>query len=58
MCVVCNAAIEYSDSALLAVSTDSNESFTVPIVRGLIENHSFETIQSLLIKASLVGIIF
>ncbi len=58
MCVVCNAAIEYSDSALLAVSTDSNESFTIPIVRGLMENHSFETIQSLLIKASLVGIIF
>ena len=58
MCVVCNAAIEYSDSALLAVSTDSNESFTIPIVKGLIENHSFETIQSLLIKASLVGIIF
>ena len=58
MCVVCNAAIEYSDSALLAVSTDSNESFTVPIVRGLIENHSFETIPSLSIKASLVGIIF
>ncbi len=58
MCVVCNAAIEYNDSALLAVSTDSNESFTIPIVRGLIENHSFETIQSLLIKASLVGIIF
>jgi len=58
MCVACNKAIEYSDSALLAVNTDNNESFTVPIVRGLIENHSFETIQSLLIKASLVGIIF
>ena len=58
MCVVCNTAIEYSNSALLAVSTDTNESFTVPVVKGLIENHSFETIQSLLIKASLVAIIF
>ncbi len=58
MCVVCNNAMEYSDRALLAVSTETNESFTIPIVRGLIENHSFETIQSLLIKASLVGIIF
>ena len=58
MCVVCNQAIEYSDSTLLAVTTDTSESFTIPVVRGLIENHSFETIQTLLIKASLVGIIF
>ena len=58
MCVVCNKAIEYSDSTLLAVSTDSSETFTVPVVRGLIENHSFESIQSLLINASLIGIIF
>ncbi len=58
MCVVCNQAIEYSDSTLLAVATDTSESFTIPVVRGLIENHSFETIQTLLIKASLVGIIF
>tara|TARA_B100001996_G_scaffold112691_1_gene85315 strand:+ start:1143 stop:1319 length:177 start_codon:yes stop_codon:yes gene_type:complete len=58
MCVVCNQAIEYSDSTLLAVTTDTSESFSIPVVRGLIENHSFETIQALLIKASLVGIIF
>ena len=58
MCVVCNKAIEFSDSKLLAVTTDSSDSFTVPVVRGLIENHSFESIQSLLINASLIGIIF
>ena len=58
MCVVCNKSIEYSDCTLLAVSTDSSETFTVPVVRGLIENHSFESIQSLLINASLIGIIF
>ena len=58
MCVVCNKSIEYSDSTLLAVTTDSSDSFTVPVVRGLIENHSFESIQSLLINASLIGIIF
>jgi len=58
MCVVCNKAIEYSDSTLLAVTTETSESFTIPVVRGLIENHSFDTIQSLLIKASLVGVIF
>ena len=58
MCVVCNQAIEYSDSTLLAVTADTRESFTIPVVRGLIENHTFETIQTLLIKASLVGIIF
>tara|TARA_B100000902_G_C26860454_1_gene692785 strand:+ start:328 stop:504 length:177 start_codon:yes stop_codon:yes gene_type:complete len=58
MCVVCNQAIEYSDSTLLAVTADTSESFTIPVVRGLIENHTFETIQTLLIKASLVGIIF
>ena len=58
MCVVCNKAIEYSDSTLLAVTTDSSDSFTVPVVRVLIENHSFESIQSLLINASLIGIIF
>ena len=58
MCVVCNQAIEYSDSTLLAVTTDTSESFSIQVGRGLIENHSFETIQALLIKASLVGIIF
>jgi|TARA_Y100001970_G_scaffold261535_1_gene344770 hypothetical protein len=58
MCVVCNKAIDYSDRALLAVNSDNADHFNIPVVRGLLENHSFEAIESLLIKASLIGIIF
>ncbi len=59
MCVVCNSVdTVYSKTALLAVETESLNTINVPVIRGLLENHSLESIDSLLINACLIGVIF
>ena len=51
MCVACDTV--YEKASYLAVQTDAAEFYNIPIVNGLIENHSFETINNILINASL-----
>ena len=52
MCVACDTV--YEKASYLAVQTDAAEFYNIPIV----ENHSFETINNILINASLIAIIF
>ena len=59
MCVVCNSVETiYSKTAYLAVETDILNTFNVPVANGLLENHSLETIEALLINACLIAVIF
>ena len=46
MCVACDTV--YEKASYLAVQTDAAEFYNIPIVNGLVENHSFETINSIL----------
>ena len=55
MCVACDTV--YEKASYLAVQTDAAEFYNIPIVNGLVENHSFETINNILINASLIAII-
>jgi hypothetical protein len=56
MCVACDTV--YEKASYLAVQTDAAEFYNIPIVNGLVEKHSFETINNILINASLIAIIF
>tara|TARA_B100001250_G_scaffold199676_1_gene171252 strand:+ start:1436 stop:1606 length:171 start_codon:yes stop_codon:yes gene_type:complete len=56
MCVACDTV--YEKASYLAVQNETAEFYNIPIVNGLVENHTFETINNILINASLVGIIF
>ena len=59
MCVVCNSVESvYSKTAYLAVETDMLSTLNVPVVNGLLENHSLEAIEALLINACLIAVIF
>ena len=57
MCIICNLTNQGYEAAYLAVETDASESFILPVVNKLLDYHSFMAIDSLLIQASLVGII-
>ena len=57
MCVICNLTTQGYDSAYLAVETDASESMIVPVVNRLLDFHSYLAVDSMLIQASLVGII-
>ena len=57
MCVVCNLTIQGYETAYLAVDTESSQSILTPVVNRLLDYHSFMAIDSMLIQASLVGII-
>ena len=57
MCIICNLTNQGYEAAYLAVETDTSESIILPVVNKLLDYHSFMAIDSLLIQASLVGII-
>ena len=57
MCVICNLTAQGYETAYLAVETDASESMMLPVLNRLLDYHSFIDIDSLLIQASLVGII-
>ena len=57
MCVICNLTTKGYESAYLAVETDASESMIVPVVNRLLDFHSYLAVDSMLIQASLVGII-
>ncbi len=57
MCVICNLTTQGYESAYLAVQTDASESMIVPVVNRLLDFHSYLAVDSMLIQASLVGII-
>ncbi len=52
MCVICNLTTQGYETAYLAVETEASESMIL-----LLDYHSFIAIDSMLIQASLVGII-
>ena len=57
MCVVCNLTIQGYETAYLAVDTESSQSFLTPVVNRLLDFHTYQAIESMLIQASLVGIV-
>ena len=57
MCVICNLTTQGYESAYLAVETDASESMIVPVVNRLLDFHTYQAVDSMLIQASLVGII-
>ena len=57
MCVVCNLTNQGYETAYLASQNESVDTFIVPVVNRLLELHSYQVIDSMLIQASLIGII-
>jgi hypothetical protein len=57
MCVVCNLTNQGYETAYLASQNESADTFIVPVVNRLLELHSYQVIDSMLIQASLIGII-
>tara|TARA_Y100000741_G_scaffold157404_1_gene118979 strand:+ start:357 stop:533 length:177 start_codon:yes stop_codon:yes gene_type:complete len=58
MCVVCNLTNQGYETAYLAVQNDSADTAIVPVVNRMLELHSYQVVDSMLIQASLIGIIF
>jgi len=58
MCVICNLTNQGYETAYLAVETETSETIILPVINRLLDYHSFMVIDSMLIQASLVGIIF
>ena len=58
MCVICNLTNQGYETAYLAVQNDSADTAIVPVVNRMLELHSYQVVDSLLIQASLIGIIF
>ena len=58
MCVICNLTNQGYETAYLAVQNDSADTAIVPVVNRLLELHSYQVVDSMLIQASLIGIIF
>ena len=57
MCVVCNLTNQGYETAYLDVQNESADTVIVPVVNRLLELHSYQIIDSMLIQASLIGII-
>lgn len=57
MCVICNLTIQGYESAYLAVDTEASESILTPVVNRLLDFHTYQAIESMLIQASLIGIV-
>ena len=57
MCVICNLTNQGYESAYLAVQNESADTIIVPVVNRLLELHSYQVVDSMLIQASLIGII-
>jgi hypothetical protein len=59
MCVVCNVVDNpYAETLYIASKTYSGESMMVPIYNKWFEMHTIQVLESFLINASLIGIIF
>jgi hypothetical protein len=59
MCVICNIADKPIEETIYIVSqTTSGDNFMVPMVSNLFEMHTIQVIESFLINASLLAIIF
>ena len=59
MCVICNVADKPFEETIYIVSeTASGDNFMIPMVSNLFEMHTIQVIESFLINASLLGIIF
>lgn len=59
MCVVCNVVDNpYAETMYIVSQTNSGESIWIPIYNNWLERHTIQVIESFLIKASLLGIIF
>jgi hypothetical protein len=59
MCVVCNIINkDYIDTALAVKGTVTDEAMTIPLVAPVEAFHTFEGIQSMLLNANLIAIIF
>ena len=57
MCVICNLTTQGYETAYLAVETEASESMILPVVNRLLDFHTYQAIESMLIQASLVGIV-
>ena len=58
MCVICNLTNQGYETAYLAVQNDSADTVIVPVVNRMLELHSYQVVDSMLIQASLIVIIF
>jgi len=60
MCVVCTnlSQNDYIESALAVKSTINAETMTIPLVSAVQNFHTIEQIQSLLLNANLIAILF
>ena len=59
MCVVCNTIQnDVIDTALAVQDTIDGAHMTIPLVNPLEQLHTFEVIQSMLLNANLIAIIF
>ena len=59
MCIVCNVLEkDFAEAALAVESTASGEIMTIPVTIATNNFHSFEFIQSMLINANLIALIF
>ena len=57
MCVVCNLTNQGYETAYLVSQNERADTLIVPVVNRLLELHSYQVIDSMLIQASLIGII-
>ena len=57
MCVICNLTDQGYETAYLAVQNEATETMLVPVVNRMLELHNFNVIESMLIQASLIGIV-
>ena len=60
MCVVCTnlSQNDYIESALAVKSTINSETMTIPLASAVQNFHTIEQIQSLLLNANLIAILF
>ena len=59
MCIVCNIAEkDYVEAALAVQSTLSDQTMTIPLKIPLQSMHTIESIQSMLLNANLLAILF
>ena len=59
MCVICNIVEkDYVETALAVESIVTGETMTIPVTMATNNIHSFEFIQSMLINANLIALIF
>jgi hypothetical protein len=60
MCVICTSISQkdYIESAIAVKSTISGESMIIPLTTAVQNIYNFEHIQSLLLNANLIAIIF